>query len=120
MFLSQERILSYFIIIVIFSLDHVNNHASVNSSCAQTPTSHGLTPGHYLGWQIPGVGTLELSNPPGWGQKQRANAPSVYGFRKLSTLKLIERCKVITMKGCSSNNINRNLIHLPKNVDSRR
>lgn len=58
MFLSQERILSYFIIIVIFSLDHVNNHASVNSSCAQTPTSHGLTPGHYLGWQIPGGGEL--------------------------------------------------------------
>ena len=56
MFLSQERILSYFIIIVIFSLDQVNNHASVNSSCAQTPTSHGLTPGHYLGWQIPGGG----------------------------------------------------------------
>ena len=29
-----------------------------------------------LGWQIPGVGTLELSNPPGWGRKKRANAPS--------------------------------------------
>ena len=56
----------------------------------------------------------------------------VYGFSidiKLLTLKLIERCKVIckvicheqviNMKGCSSNNINRNLIHLPKNVNSR-
>ena len=40
----------------------------------------GLTPGHKhnfcLGWQIHGVGTLELSNPPGWGRKKRANAPS--------------------------------------------
>ena len=24
----------------------------------------------------PGVGTLELSNSPGWGPKKRANAPS--------------------------------------------
>ena len=29
-----------------------------------------------LGWKIPGVGTLELSNPPGWGPKKRANALS--------------------------------------------
>ena len=29
-----------------------------------------------LGWKIPGVGTLELSNSPGWGPKKRANAPS--------------------------------------------
>ena len=29
-----------------------------------------------LGWQIPGVGTLELSNSPGWGRKKKANAPS--------------------------------------------
>ena len=29
-----------------------------------------------LGWQIPGVGTRELSNPAEWGRKKRANAPS--------------------------------------------
>ena len=29
-----------------------------------------------LDGKFPGVGTLELSNPPGWGRKKRANAPS--------------------------------------------
>ena len=29
-----------------------------------------------LDGKFPGVGTLELSNAPGWGQKKRANAPS--------------------------------------------
>ena len=38
-------------------------------------------PGHKyfffaLDSKFPGVGTLELSNPPGWGRKKRANAPS--------------------------------------------
>ena len=50
----------------------------------------------------------------------------VYGFSiviKLLTLKLIVHCKVITamnsfMKGCSSNNIKRNLIQKPENIDS--
>ena len=108
----QERILSCFIIIVIFSLDHAKNPL--------LPAPPPRPPGITLDGKSPGVGTLELSNPPGWGQKQRANAPSVYGFRKLSALKLIERCKVVTMKGCSSNNINGNLIHRPKNVESCR
>ena len=30
----------------------------------------------FLWMANPGGGTLELSNPPGWGRKQRANAPS--------------------------------------------
>ena len=29
-----------------------------------------------LDGKFPGVGTLELSNSPGWGRKKRANAPS--------------------------------------------
>ena len=29
-----------------------------------------------LDGKLPGMGTLELSNPPGWGRKKRANAPS--------------------------------------------
>ena len=29
-----------------------------------------------LDGKFPGMGTLELSNPPGWGRKKRANAPS--------------------------------------------
>ena len=60
-------------------------YASVNPSCAK-PTSPPSPPPHRddprallffcLGWQISGMGTLELSNPPGWGQKKGANAPS--------------------------------------------
>ena len=32
----------------------------------------------FLAWngKFPAVGSLELSNPPGWGRKKRANAPS--------------------------------------------
>ena len=29
-----------------------------------------------LDGKFPGVGTLELSNPQGWGRQKRANAPS--------------------------------------------
>ena len=29
-----------------------------------------------LDGKFPGVGTLELAIPPGWGRKKRANAPS--------------------------------------------
>ena len=29
-----------------------------------------------LDGKFPGVGTLELASPPGWGRKKRANAPS--------------------------------------------
>ena len=45
-----------------------------------TPLPPGSPPGislfFRLGWQIPGVGTLEMSNPPGWGRKKRANVLS--------------------------------------------
>ena len=44
------------------------------------PPPPGLTPVISIFFasdgKLPGVGTLELSNPPDWGQKQRANAPS--------------------------------------------
>ena len=44
------------------------------------PPPPGLTPGisifFALDGKFPGVGTLELSNPPEWGRKKRANAPS--------------------------------------------
>ena len=40
----------------------------------------GLTPGHWhffgLDGKFPGMGTFELSNSSGWGEKKRANAPS--------------------------------------------
>ena len=44
------------------------------------PRSLTSTPGisiiFALDGKLPGVGTLELSNPPGWWQKKRANTPS--------------------------------------------
>ena len=59
MFLSQERILSCLIIIVIFSLDHVKNYASVNSSCAQPPPPPtARADPRALPW---------MSNSRGWG-----------------------------------------------------
>ena len=55
-------------------------YASANSSYAQRPPPPGWPPGisifFALDGKFPGVGTLELSNPPGWGRKKRANAPS--------------------------------------------
>ena len=88
---GQERILSCFIIIVIFSLDHVKNYASVNSSCAQPPppSPHGLTPGHwhfvYLGWQIPGGGDSWAVKSPGVGTKIEGKCPVSLWFKGLFT-----------------------------------
>ena len=58
-----------------------SRYASVNSSCAQSsPPPPGWTPGisifSALDSKFPGVGTLELSNPPGVGTKKEGNAPS--------------------------------------------
>ena len=62
-----------------FSFSFLHN-ASVNSTCAQPPSSPGLTPGHYhffcLGWQIPGSGDSSCRIPRGGEEKKRANAPS--------------------------------------------
>ena len=48
------------------------NYLSVNCSCAQLPPPPRADPRALvffcLGWQIPGGGILELSNPPGWGR----------------------------------------------------
>ena len=47
---------------------------------ASSPPPSGWPPGisifFALDGKFPGVGILELSNPPGWGRKKRANAPS--------------------------------------------
>ena len=64
--------------------NHVITYASVNSICAQLPPSprapladlRALAFFFTLDGKFPEVGTLELSNPLGWGQKKRANAPS--------------------------------------------
>ena len=59
------------------SLTSIYN-ASVNSSCAQSPPrTDPWALAFFLPWMAnsQGMGTLTLSNPPGWGQKKRANAP---------------------------------------------
>ena len=70
-------------------------YASVNSSCAQRPP--GQTPGHQhffcLEWQIPGLGTLELSNPPGWGREKRAKAPSSVNSATFFIDRIVEQCR---------------------------
>ena len=42
---------------------------------APPPPTPGLTPGHQhffaLDGKFPGLGTLELPNPPGWGRKKQ-------------------------------------------------
>ena len=52
---------------------------AVNSTGAQPPPpSADPRPGHYhffaSNGKFPGVETLQLSNPPAWGQKNRANS----------------------------------------------
>ena len=57
-------------------------HQSILAAPRPTPPPPppGLPPGISvflaLDGKFPGVGTLEQSNPPGWGRKKRANAPS--------------------------------------------
>ena len=52
----------------------------MHQSIPPAPRPPGLTPGNWhffaLDGKFTGVGTLELANPPGWGRKKRANAPS--------------------------------------------
>ena len=53
-------------------------NAPVNSTCAQHPPGSppGISNFFALDGKFPGVGTPELSNPPGWGRTKRVNAPS--------------------------------------------
>ena len=45
-----------------------------------------------LDGKFPGVGTLELSNPPGWGRKKRANAPSSVNTATLFIDRTVDEC----------------------------
>ena len=60
-------------------ISHFTMHQSIPAApSTPSPRAHPreLVFFFRLGWQIPGVGTLELSNPPGWGRKKRANVLS--------------------------------------------
>ena len=78
----------------------IKAYASVNSSCAQTPPPHPLSldwiPGISIFFasdgKFPGVGTLELSNPLGWGRKKRANAPSSVNTATFFIDHTVEEC----------------------------
>ena len=77
-------------------MDLRSSFASVNSSCAQPPPSPATPPGisifFALDGKFPGVGTLELSNPPVWGRKKRANAPSSVKTAKFFIDRTVEKC----------------------------
>ena len=45
------------------------------------------------GSEFPGVGTLELSNPPGWGRGKRANAPSSSSTATFFIDRTVEYCR---------------------------
>ena len=63
----------------LLSYKQASNYASVNSTCAHPPppgSPPGISIAFALDGKFPGVRTLELANPPGWGRKKRANAPS--------------------------------------------
>ena len=80
------------------------NNASVNSSCAQRPLPPGSPPGisisFHLVWpgacswdgKFPGEGTLELSNPLGWGRKKRANVQSCVNTATFFIDRTVESC----------------------------
>ena len=114
------------------------------------PSRPGCSPGisiyFALDGKFPGVGTLELSNPPAWRRKKRANAPSSVNTTTFFIDRTVEYCRfkhfnvqffvsinvffcnsallliktsrrndfhqfiILVLKGCFSNNINRNLI----------
>ena len=60
------------------------------------PAPSGLTPGHYnvfffaLDGKFPGMGTLDLSNPQGWGRKKRADVPSSVNTATFSIDRTVE------------------------------
>ena len=51
------------------------NNAIIDAVNQAPPPTPGLTPGHQhffaLDGKFPGLGTLELPNPPGWGRKKQ-------------------------------------------------
>ena len=59
-------------------IDNIIMHQSIPAAPSAPPpgSPSGIGIFFALDRKFPGVGTLELSNPPGWGREKRANAPS--------------------------------------------
>ena len=76
---------------------YLNTNASVNSTCAQPPPP-GISIFFASDGKFPGVGTLELSNSPGWSRKKRANAPSSVNTATF----FIDRTALVAATTCTS------------------
>ena len=61
---------------------------TVIPAAPSSPRSDPQALAFFLPWMAnsPGVGTLELSSPPGWGRKKRANASSLLQYCNISHL----------------------------------
>ena len=61
---------------------------TVIPAAPSSPRSDPRALAFFLPWMAnsPGVGTLELSIPPGWGRKKRANASSLLQYCNISHL----------------------------------
>ena len=61
---------------------------TVIPAASSSPRSDPRALAFFLPWMAnsPGVGTLELSIPPGWGRKERANASSLLQYCNISHL----------------------------------
>ena len=72
------RKITFYLTLQFWDIKTSFNNASVNSICAHAPPADPRELAFFfaLDGRFPGVGTLELANPRGWGRKQRANAPS--------------------------------------------
>ena len=59
---------------------------TVIPAAPSSPRSDPQALAFFLPWMAnsPGVGTLELSSPPGWGRKKRANASSLLQYCNIS------------------------------------
>ena len=53
-----------------------------------------------LDGKFPGVGTLELANPPGWGRKKRANVPSSVNTATFFSLIAQSKSAILSISMC--------------------
>ena len=108
-FIDQYTVFKY---IIIFSTTSCKstNYASVNIPAALSPhprANHRTLAFFALAGKFPGVGTLEVSNPPGWERKKRANSPSSVDTATFFIDRTVEQChfKHFNVRFLVSNNV---------------